>query len=86
MAMALLGKNHHYRARDIQRRHFNSTAQKVGFAESAEPIIQRILERTPAAIAEVEADLPKDLVMPVAEAVFSRLRAAADSLAAMPVG
>ena len=84
MAMALLGRNRHYRFRDIQRCHFTSTAQKVGFGESTEPVIQRILERTPAAIAEVEGDLPKDFVMSVAETVLSGLRAAADALAAMP--
>jgi serine/threonine-protein kinase HipA len=84
MAMALLGKNRHCRFRDIQRRHFTSTAQKVGFGESAEPVIQRILERTPAAIAEVEADLPEDFVMSVAETVLSGLRAAADALTEMP--
>jgi serine/threonine-protein kinase HipA len=84
VAMALLGKNRHYRIRDIQRRHFNSTAQQVGFGESAEPVIQRILERTPAAIAEVEADLPKDFAMAVADTVFLGLRTAAAALAAMP--
>jgi serine/threonine-protein kinase HipA len=84
VAMALLGRNRHYRIRDIQRRHFNSTAQQVGFGESAEAVIQRILERTPAAIAEVEAGLPPDFAMPVAEAVFTGLRAAAEALAAMP--
>jgi serine/threonine-protein kinase HipA len=84
VAMALLGKNRHYRIRDIQRRHFNSTAQQVGFGETAEPVIQRILERTPAAIAEVEADLPKDFALAVADTVFLGLRTAAAALAAMP--
>ena len=83
VAMALLGKNRHYRVREIQRRHFNSTAQKVGFGESAEPVIQRILQRTPAAIAEVEADLPRDFAPPVAESVLAGLRTAATALAAM---
>jgi serine/threonine-protein kinase HipA len=83
VAMALLGRNRHYRIRDILRRHFNSTAQKVGFGESAEPVIQRILERTPAAIAEIEADLPRDFAPPVAESVLTGLRAAAAALAVM---
>lgn len=84
VAMALLGKNRHYRVRDIQRRHFNSTSRQVGFGESAERVVQRILGRTPAAIAEVEADLPGDFAMPVAESVFTGLRTAAAALAAMP--
>lgn len=84
VAMALHGKSRHYRVRDIQRRHFNSTSRKVGFGDSAEPVIQRILERTPAAIAEVEASLPPTFALPVAESVFTGLRAAAKALAAMP--
>jgi serine/threonine-protein kinase HipA len=84
VAMALLGKNHHYRIRDIQRRHFNSTAQKVGFGASAEPVIQRILDRTPAAIAEVEAALPAGFATAVADTVFIGLRTAAEALALMP--
>ena len=39
LAMALLGKNRHYEVQGIQRRHFNSTAQKVGYASTVEPII-----------------------------------------------
>ena len=85
MAMALFGKGRHDRVLDIRRRHFNSTARQVGFGSDAEPVIQGILERTPAAIAEVEADFPDDFAWPVAEAVPGGLRAAADALAAMPV-
>jgi serine/threonine-protein kinase HipA len=81
MAMAMLGKNRHYRFRDIKRRHFNSTARAVGYRANAESVITRILERTPAAIAEVEADLPKGFMMPVADAVLSGLRSAAEALA-----
>ncbi|MFO1338490.1 MAG: type II toxin-antitoxin system HipA family toxin [Burkholderiaceae bacterium] len=84
MAMALLGKNRHCRMSEIQRRHFNTTAQKVGFGDSAEPVIQRILERTPAALAEVEAALPPGFSMAVAESIFNGLRAAAAALEAMP--
>jgi serine/threonine-protein kinase HipA len=83
LAMALLGKNKHYEMHDIQRRHFNSTAHKVGYAPTAEPIIEEILMRTPAAIAEVKADLPRDLSPRVAETLFDGLERAAADLAAM---
>jgi serine/threonine-protein kinase HipA len=43
LAMALLGKNRHYLARGIQRRHFNSTAKKVGYGDSAEPLLRTSL-------------------------------------------
>lgn len=55
LAMALIGKNRHYEMHGIQRRHFNSTAQKVGYGPTAEPIIEDLLARTPAIIAAVRA-------------------------------
>lgn len=57
--MALLGKNRHYEMHGIQRRHFNSTAQKVGCESTVEPIIEELLAHTPVAIAEVQAELPR---------------------------
>jgi len=82
LAMALLGKNKHYTMQTIQRRHFDSTAQKVGYAQTAEPIIEDILARTPAAIAEVQADLPQDLSPRVADAILGGLERAAAALGA----
>jgi serine/threonine-protein kinase HipA len=73
LAMALLGKNRHYEMFGIQRRHFNSTAQKVGYGISAEPIIEDILARTPAAIAAVQAGLPPGFSVRVADKVFGGL-------------
>ena len=81
--MALLGKNRHYEIQGIQRRHFNSTAQKVGYAPTAEPIIEEILARTPAAIAEVQAELPQDFSPRVADAVMGGLEQAARALGGM---
>jgi serine/threonine-protein kinase HipA len=83
LAMALLGKNRHYTMQAIQRRHFDSTAQKVGYAPTAEPIIEEILARTPAAIAEAQAALPRDFSPRVAETVLGGLERAAGTLAAM---
>lgn len=83
LAMALLGKNRHYEMQGIQRRHFNSTARKVGYASSAEPIIEEILARTPAAIAEVQAELPQGFSARVAEAVLGGLEQAAQALGGM---
>ncbi len=83
LAMALLGKNRHYVMHTIQRRHFDSTAQKVGYASTAEPIIEEILARTPAAIAEVRAELPQGFSPRVAETILGGLERAAGALAAM---
>ena len=84
MAMALLGKSKHYTMATIQRRHFNSTAQQVGYAHDAEAIIQQLIERTPSAIREVQAQLPKNFSPWVAERVLEGLQAAVDTLESMP--
>lgn len=73
LAMALLGKNRHYEMFSIQRRHFDSTAQKVGYGLSAEPVIEDILARTPAAIAAVQAELPPGFSARVADTVLGGL-------------
>ena len=83
LAMALLGKSRHYEMRGIQRRHFNSTAQKVGYGPSAEPIIEELIARTPAAIAEVQADLPQDLSPRVADSILGGFGEAAKALGGM---
>lgn len=83
LAMALLGKNRHYVMHTIQRRHFDSTAQKVGYAPTAEPIIEEILARTSAAIARVQAELPRDFSPRVVETILGGLERAAAALAAM---
>lgn len=70
--------------REIQRRHFNAMSLKCGFGESAEPIVQRIIERTPAVIDEVAAQLPKDFPPRVAERIFDGLRKSVAALEAMP--
>jgi serine/threonine-protein kinase HipA len=84
MAMALLGKNRHYLARNIQRRHFNSTARAVGYGDTAEPVIQDIIARTPAVIANVRTDLPAGFSEKVADRVLDGLLASAQALERMP--
>jgi serine/threonine-protein kinase HipA len=68
---------------DIQRRHFNSTAKKVGYGESAEPLLQELIARTPAVVAQVQADLPKGFSQEVADKVLGGLLNAARALERM---
>ncbi|WP_434641584.1 hypothetical protein [Achromobacter piechaudii] len=84
LAMALLGKNRHYEVQGIQRRHFNSTAQKVGYALTAEPVIEEILARTPSAMAQVQAKLPDGFSNHVLDTILSGLEQAARTLGGMP--
>lgn len=83
MAMALLGKNKHYLAHKITRRHFNSTAKKVGYGDSAEPLIQDFITRTPAVIDKVRAQLPAGFSEKVADRILGGVLAAAHALEGM---
>jgi serine/threonine-protein kinase HipA len=82
--MALVGKNRHYEAERIQRRHFNSTAKRFGYGETAEPLLQELIARTPAAIDQVERDLPRGFSQEVADKVLGGLQSAAHALEGMP--
>jgi serine/threonine-protein kinase HipA len=80
LAMALLGKNRHYHVRDIERRHFNSTAKKVGYGENAEALLDELIARTPEVVAQVQAELPVGFSQRVADKVLGGLLASARSL------
>lgn len=84
LAMALLGKNRHYQMHNIQRRHFNSAARKVGYAENAEPLLQDLIARTPAVVDRVQAELPPGFSQQVADQVLGGLLSAARALEGMP--
>jgi len=84
LAMAVAGKNRHYLLKDVQRRHFNAMAAKCGYGASAEPLIQAMLERVPAAIAEVNGKLPRGFPQRVADAIFEGVRRSAGRMGEMP--
>lgn len=86
LAMALRGKNSHYRWQDIQRRHFNATARLCGLGPDMETIITETLERTPAVIEEVANQLPGDFPGDVFAAVTAGLTKSARRLADMERG
>jgi len=82
LAMALLGKNKHYRFADVQRRHFNSTAAKCFLRADAEEVIESVLARTWGAIEAVAARLPSGFPDRVAETIFAGIKRSAQQLAA----
>ena len=84
LAMALLGKNKHYHFKDVQRRHFNSTAARCFQRPDAEDLIGQVLERTPAAIDNVASKLPAGFPEKVAVSIFEGLRRSAEQLDRMP--
>ena len=82
--MAVRGRNKHYRLNEILRRHFNETAALIGIGESAEPLIEDILKRTPDVVASMQRDTPEGFPQNVLDKILSGLTGSAKKLAAMP--
>lgn len=84
LAMSVRGKNKHYLLKDIQRRHFNTMAAQSGVGETAEPLIEDILAKTPAVITSVQRDLPQGFPQHVLDAILQGLAKSAKQLESMP--
>lgn len=83
LAMAMSGKNKHYRFADVQRRHFNRTAAKCFLRADAEDVIEMVLARTAGAIEAVAARLPAGFPERIAAKIFAGIERSATQLAAM---
>jgi serine/threonine-protein kinase HipA len=66
------------------RRHFNSTAKKVGFGDSAEPLLQDFIARTPTVVEKVRAELSAGFSDQVADKILGGVLNAARALESMP--
>ena len=86
LAMALLGRHRHYHFKDIQRRHFSSTAARCFPQADAEAIVQRLVAHTPQVIERVSQRLPAGFPEAVAASIFAGLRRSAEMLDRMPPG
>ncbi len=71
LAMAVKGKNMHYRLKDIQRRHFNHTARLCGWSENMEGLITEVLDQLAQVLSAAQEMLPPKFP----EGVFSAVRA-----------
>lgn len=69
MAMALRGKNRHYRWQEISARHWLETAKRSGFSEM-KSVLEEIIERTPRAISKVTQLLPKTFPLEIANSIL----------------
>ncbi len=84
LAMAVKGKNTHYRLRDIQRRHFNQTARLCGWGQNMEDLIVEVLDQLTQVL-----EAAQEMLLPgFPEEVFATVQAgmldAAKRLARMP--
>jgi serine/threonine-protein kinase HipA len=81
LAMAVVGKNRHYRIAEIECRHWVETAKRCGMP-GMRPIIADILDQTPRVLDEVRAEIPKLFPEAVAEAILDGLKIQAERLGA----
>ncbi|AZG11183.1 type II toxin-antitoxin system HipA family toxin [Pigmentiphaga sp. H8] len=84
LAMALPGKNKHYKLAEVQRRHFNNTARLCGYGPDMEQIIGETLANVDGALEDVGNKLPAGFPADVFESIASGMRQSAARLAAMP--
>lgn len=84
MAMAVEGRNRHYRWRDIHRWHWTAMAAQLGLEASAPALIDTLCDTAPAVLDAVATQLPDGFPLPVYEAVRSGMLAAARRLAGEP--
>lgn len=80
LAMAWRSENAHYRISEIQRRHINRVAAKLGVGRNAEDIVEELLANTPKAIDKVDKQLPNGFPEEVAARIFSGLTGSANRL------
>ncbi|CAB3800215.1 Serine/threonine-protein kinase toxin HipA [Paraburkholderia caffeinitolerans] len=75
LAMAVRGRNAHYRIAQILPRHWIAQGQRVGFAAAqVEEMMETVADATERVIGEVAAQLPGDFPLDVAESIFAGMR------------
>lgn len=84
LAMAVSGKNRHYNLATIMRRHFNATAARCGWGETAEDIIGELLAKVDDVTESVSKQLPDGFPEDVATAIFEGMRNQAKRLQEQP--
>jgi serine/threonine-protein kinase HipA len=74
LAMALPGQKPHYLLKNIQRRHFEVLARKMGLGGEAERLIVEVSERVDAAIEAAQRGLPRGFPQGLLERVLAGMR------------
>lgn len=75
MAMALVGKNRHFKWSSMLPRHFVSTAQRVNYpSHKVEQLMADMKAKTERVITDVEALLARDFPAQISDSIFNGLR------------
>lgn len=78
MAMAVRGKNPHYKMKEIVPRHWREMAERHGVrATGADSPFEQVIAQTPAVIEQVQGLLPKGFPRDLSQAVFNGMAWAA---------
>jgi serine/threonine-protein kinase HipA len=80
MAMAVRGKNRHYRWKEISARHWLETAKRCGFSEM-KSILEEVIAQTPKVVEKASAGLPRKFPAFIAESILTGTGNAARLLA-----
>lgn len=80
MAMAVQGKNRHYKWLEIQPRHWLSTARQAGLETTANEDILHLIDQTPVVADTVSASLPKGFPEHVSGPILDGLLSSAKRL------
>jgi serine/threonine-protein kinase HipA len=77
MAMALSGKNRHYRWKEIHLDHWFETGRQCGLPGEGRAILEQVLEQAPEAVAKVRSALPAEFPEAVSAPILDGVLAAA---------
>lgn len=80
MAMAVRGKNRHYRWKEIAARHWLETARRCGFSDM-KSIMDEVIAKTPTVVEQASARLPRRFPASIAETILTGTKNAARLLA-----
>ena len=80
MAMAVDGKNRHYRWISILERHWAETARRCGMGSAYESIVDELLAQTPKAVEAVSSNLPNGFPDSVATPILQGLQTSMSQL------
>lgn len=80
LAMAIRGRNAHWKLADIQPRHWDVIAKLAGLGD-AQALRAQLIDAVPSVIARVEAQLPPQFPEQVSSAIFDGMKANASRLA-----
>lgn len=73
LAMAVRGRNAHWKINDIRPRHWDSVARLAGLGD-ARALVDEVRAQAPTVIAEVSGQLPVDFPVEVSGTIFEGMR------------